>query len=171
MKAYLRSVRIAPKKANIIAKMVRGMPVGEALDLMKRTHKKGARIVETLIASAVANARHNDKQHPSDLIVKTIIVNQSMGYSRGVPMARGRIRAMTKFMSHIDLALGIADGKMETSAKKPAKAAKSASQKAPATVQKSPAKSVPQESPSSSDSSVSSLSDEASTGAKSDASN
>lgn len=158
MKAYLRSVRIAPKKANIIAKMVRGMPVGEALDLMRRTHKKGARIVETLIASAVANARHNDKQHPSDLIVKTIIVNQSMGYARGVPMARGRVRAMTKFMSHIDLALGIADGKMETSAKKPAKAAKSASQKAPATVEKSPAKSVSQESSSSSDSSVSSAS-------------
>lgn len=117
MKAYLRSVRIAPKKANIIAKLVRGMPVGEAMHLLQRTHKKGARIVETLLASAVANARHNDKQHPTDLVIKSIIVNQSMGYSRGVPMARGRIRAMTKFMSHIDLALGIADGKMEAVSK------------------------------------------------------
>lgn len=154
MKAYLRSVRIAPKKANIIAKMVRGMSVNEALDLMKRTHKKGARIVEKLIASAVANARHNDKQHPSDLVIKSIIVNQSMGYARGVPMARGRVRAMTKFMSHIDLALGIADGKSEKSAK----SAKTASQKAPAKVQKSPAKSASKESPSASDSSVSSAS-------------
>lgn len=114
MKAYLRSVRIAPKKANIIAKMVRGLSVSDAMELMRRTNKKGARIVEKLIASAVANARHNDKQHPTDLVVKSIIVNQSLGYARGVPMARGRIRSMTKFLSHIDLALGIADGKMET---------------------------------------------------------
>lgn len=117
MKAHLRSVRIAPKKANIIAKMVRGMPVGEAMTLLKRTHKKGARIVETLLESAVANARHNDKQHPSDLVIKSIIVNQGMGLPRGVPMARGRIRTMTKFMSHIDLALGVADGKMEQTQK------------------------------------------------------
>jgi large subunit ribosomal protein L22 len=158
MKAYLRSVRIAPKKANIIAKMVRGMPVGEAMHLLQRTHKKGARIVETLLASAVANARHNDKQHPSDLVIKTIIVNQSMGYARGVPMARGRIRSMTKFLSHIDLALGIADAKTETAPKKSVKSAKTPSQKAPAAVQKSPAKSAPKESISSSESSDSSVS-------------
>lgn len=108
MKAYLRSARIAPKKANIIAKLVRGMPVGDAVESLKHTHKKGARMVEELIKSAVANAEHNDKQDSSKLIVKTIVVNQSMGYRRGVPMARGRMRPMTKFMSHISLTLGVA---------------------------------------------------------------
>jgi large subunit ribosomal protein L22 len=167
MKAYLRSVRIAPKKANIIAKMVRGMPVGDAMSLLGKTNKKGARIVEKLLASAVANARHNDKQHPSDLVIKTIVVNQSMGLSRGVPMARGRIRAMTKFMSHIDLALGIADGKMETTTKSP-KAPKSpkkatestakASQKTSAPVKESSPQSNSKDSTSSSESSDSSVS-------------
>jgi large subunit ribosomal protein L22 len=156
MKAYLRSARIAPKKANIIAKMVRGMPAGEAMDLLKRTNKKGARMVEKLLESAIANARHNDKQHPSDLVIKSIIVNQSIGYARGVPMARGRIRSMTKFLSHIDLALGIADGKAET--KKAAKPAKTPSQKAPSAVKKSPAKSASKESSSSSESSDSAVS-------------
>lgn len=154
MKAYLRSVRIAPKKANIIAKMVRGMPAGEAMDLLKRTNKKGARIVEKLLASAIANARHNDKQHPSDLVIKSIIVNQSLGYARGVPMARGRIRSMTKFLSHIDLALGIADGKAE----KTVKAAKTPSQKASSAVKKSPAKTASKDSSSSSESSDSAVS-------------
>lgn len=109
MKAHLHSVRIAPKKANLIAKLVRGMRVEEALTALAHTNKKGARIVETLLKSAVANAHHNDKQHKSDLLIKSIVVNQSIGLPRGVPMARGRMRPMMKFLSHIDVVLGIAD--------------------------------------------------------------
>lgn len=110
MKAYLRSARIAPKKANLIAMMVRGMRVEDALTALSRTHKKGARMVEDLLKSAVANAEHNDKQHKSHLMIKSIIVNQGTAYSRGVPMARGRMRPMQKFLSHISITLGIAEG-------------------------------------------------------------
>lgn len=109
MKAHLRSVRIAPKKANIIAKMVRGMPVHGAMEALRRTHKKGARMVEQLLRSAMANASHNDRQTASQLIIKSIVVNQGTGYRRGVPMSRGRVRPMTKFLSHISLTLGLAD--------------------------------------------------------------
>lgn len=134
MKAYLRSARIAPKKANIIAKMVRGMPVGEAIDALAHTNKKGARMVEQLLKSAVANAEHNDKQDSSKLVIKTIVVNQSLGYRRGVPMARGRMRPMTKFLSHISLTLGVEGAEPEKKAKKAApkaeKSAKSPSQSA-----------------------------------------
>lgn len=135
MKAYLRSARIAPKKAAIIAKMVRGMPVSGALEALQHTHKKGARMVEQLLKSAVANAQHNDKQDPGVLVVKTIVVNQSVGYRRGVPMARGRMRPMTKFLSHISLTLGVAEtGKakpvtVKEAAPKATKTAKSPSQK------------------------------------------
>jgi large subunit ribosomal protein L22 len=110
MKAYLRSARIAPKKANLIAMMVRGMRVTDAITALERTHKKGARLVEELLKSAVANAEHNDKQHRTNLMIKTIVVNQGTAYQRGVPMARGRMRPMSKFMSHIEITLGIADG-------------------------------------------------------------
>lgn len=108
MKASLHSVRIAPKKANIVAKMVRGMPVHAAIASLKRTNKKSARMIEELLKSAVANARHNDDQDPARLTVKTIIVNQGTALQRGVPMARGRIRPMRKFLSHISVTLGIA---------------------------------------------------------------
>jgi large subunit ribosomal protein L22 len=164
MKAYLRSARIAPKKANIVAKMVRGMPVGEAILLLSRTHKKSARLIEGVLKSAVANARHNDKQHPTDLMIKTIIVNQSLGYDRGVPMARGRIRPMTKFLSHISITLGIGDGEKAKTAKKgkTAKTETKSSQKKAAPVKDSSTQSAPKESTSSSsessDSSVSSAS-------------
>lgn len=130
MKASLRSAPIAPKKANLIAKMVRGMPADDAVALLSRTHKKGARMVEKLLKSALANAEHNDKQDPQQLHIKTIVVNQAMGYRRGVPKARGSIRPMTKFLSHISLTLGLADASKpaksatKSAAKKPSQAAK-----------------------------------------------
>lgn len=107
MKALLRSARIAPKKANIIARIVRGMSVPEAQDFLGRTHKKAARLFEDLLASAVANAAHNDRQDPKILVVKEVVVNQGSSYRRGVPMARGRVRPMRKFLSHIQIVLGV----------------------------------------------------------------
>lgn len=137
MKAYLRSARIAPKKANIIAKMVRGMPVATAVTALERTNKKAARLIEKLIKSAVANASHNDKQDAHVLIVKTVVVNQGTAYHRGVPMARGRMRPMRKFMSHISLTLGIADH--ETKAEKAEKKAeKKENAKKPSQSKKNP---------------------------------
>jgi large subunit ribosomal protein L22 len=113
MKASLRSVRIAPKKLAVIAQMVRGLTAMEALDALEHTNKKAARIIQTLLKSAIANATFNDKQRPEDLIVKTIVVNQAQSYRRGVPMARGRTRPMRKFLSHMEIVLGIVgeDGK------------------------------------------------------------
>jgi large subunit ribosomal protein L22 len=106
MKALSRSVRMAPKKVNIIAKMIRGLPVGDALQSLERTHKKAARIMERLLTSAVANAHHNDKQDPDSLYIRTVVVNKGRTLHRGVPMARGRVRPIRKFLSHISLTLG-----------------------------------------------------------------
>lgn len=111
MKAHLRSVRIAPKKANLVAKMVRGLPVPAALDSLEHTNKKAARLFEGVIRSAAANARQNDNQNPDDLIVKTVVVNKAITYHRGIPMARGRMRRIRKLLSHIDVTLGYEDVK------------------------------------------------------------
>lgn len=120
MHASVRSVRLAPKKANLMAKMVRGMRVPDAVELLSKTTKKSARIFETLLRSAIANAQHNMKQDPQTLIVKTVVVNQGTAYQRGVPKARGSVRPIRKFLSHIELRLGVAEmpTKKETSAKK-----------------------------------------------------
>jgi len=108
------------------------MPVADAQIALRRTNKKAARMVEKLIASAVANATHNDKQDKQLLVVKTLYVNQSIGMRRGMPKARGQTRPYRKFMTHITLELGIADleGKEQKKAeKKAAKAPKAASKK------------------------------------------
>lgn len=106
MKAYLRSVRIAPKKAELIAKLVRGMSVPDAVSALEHTNKKGARILETLLRSAMANASHNDRQDAQLMVIKTIVINKAQTYHRGTPMARGRMRPMRKFLSHIEVTLG-----------------------------------------------------------------
>ena len=108
MKAYAHSVRIAPKKANLIAKMVRGMPVPDAVEALRTTHKKGARMIELLLRSAIANTSHSDKQDPQTMVISAIVVNQGQAYRRGMPMARGRQRPYRKFLSHITLELGFA---------------------------------------------------------------
>lgn len=122
MKAYLHSARIAPKKANLIAKMVRGMSVPDAMESLRKTHKKAARMVELLLRSAVANASHNDKQDAQTMVIQSIVVNQGQAYRRGMPMARGRTRPYRKFLSHVSLELGFPDdsgkSKQSTESKK-----------------------------------------------------
>ncbi len=120
MKANAQSLRIAPKKANLIAKMVRGMSVPDAMEALRRTNKKGARMVELLLRSAIANASHNDKQDPQMMVIKTIIVNQGTAYRRGMPKARGQMRPYRKFLSHIEMVLGYpeTDDKNQTNQKK-----------------------------------------------------
>lgn len=101
MKAILRGIRIAPKKANLVAGMVRGLPVDEALSLLKFTPKKGADILYKVIHSAASNAKHNFKQSFDDLVVSRIIVNQGPTLKRSLPISRGRTHPILKKTSHI----------------------------------------------------------------------
>jgi large subunit ribosomal protein L22 len=135
MKAHLRSARIAPKKANLIAMMVRGMPVPAAMTALKRTHKKGARMIEQLLQSAVANAEHNEKQDGSALVIKSIVVNQGTAYRRAIPKARGSVRPIRKFLSHISVTLGVATEEKDTVKKASAKKSTKPSQSTKKSVQ------------------------------------
>ncbi len=139
MKATLHSVRIAPKKANLIALIVRGMTVPDAVEALRLTHKKGARIIEKLLLSAMANASHNDKQNPQQMVIKSIVVNQGTAYRRGMPKARGQTRPYRKFLSHIDLILGFVE---EKKTKEMKKAEKEASSKAKTPVESAKKKST-----------------------------
>jgi large subunit ribosomal protein L22 len=62
--ARLRYARISPQKCRLVADMVRGKPVGAALQTLEFTPKKAARIVKKVLESAIANAEHN---HGADI--------------------------------------------------------------------------------------------------------
>ena len=87
---------------------MRGLPVEKALDQLKFTPKKGAKLIYKLLESAIANAEHNENADIDKLFVKSVIVNQGMRLKRMKPRARGRADRIIKPTCHIEIIL--ADG-------------------------------------------------------------
>lgn len=114
MKAILRAARITPKKANLIAGMVRKRPASEALDILKYTPKKAAQLIHKLLASAVANAVSNFKQDEATLVIKEIVVNKGPTLKRGVPVSRGRVYPILKRTANITILLEVNEGAAKT---------------------------------------------------------
>jgi large subunit ribosomal protein L22 len=106
MRAHLRHARIAPKKANLIAELVRKRSVNDALSLLEKFPKKGAALLSGVIASAAANAERQS-QDRSALFIKYLVVQKGPGLKRSIPMARGRARPINKWTSHISVELGV----------------------------------------------------------------
>jgi large subunit ribosomal protein L22 len=110
-KAILRYVRVSPRKARLVADLVRGKDVPDAIELLAFTRKKSAPLVKKLIESAVANAEHEAKRATSaldvdDLFVMTIHVDQGPTLRRFRPRAQGRATKVLKKTAHITVVLG-----------------------------------------------------------------
>ncbi|MCK9186165.1 50S ribosomal protein L22 [Candidatus Gracilibacteria bacterium] len=101
MKATIRQIRITSKKLNLVAQLVREKMVKEALDILRFTPKKGAKILYKAINSAAANAVENNKQKLEDLTVKEIIVTEGTTFKRSVPISRGRMHPILKRNAHV----------------------------------------------------------------------
>lgn len=110
MKAILRRIRISPKKANLIAALIRNKNAQEAIDILKFTPKKAAKILKKVVESAIANAENNFKQNKDSLYIKEIIVTQGVTYKRSLPISRGRTHPILKRTSHITAKLETRSG-------------------------------------------------------------
>ena len=75
-KASLRGVRLSVDKGRLVADLIRGKKVDQALNILTFTQKKAAGIVKKVVESAIANAEHNDGADIDELKVKTIYVEQ-----------------------------------------------------------------------------------------------
>ena len=102
-KAKLRFCRVAPRKARIIADMIRGRNVEEAISLLEFTPKKSAQIVRKVLHSAIANAEDTGEVDVDRLFVKRITVDQGPTLKRYRPRAQGRAFRINKKTSHIVL--------------------------------------------------------------------
>jgi large subunit ribosomal protein L22 len=107
MIAKLKQIRISPKKANLVAALVRKKDVTEAVDTLKFTNKKAAEIIRKMIQSATANAENNFKQNKAELFIKEIIVTEGPTYKRSIPISKGRMNPLLKRTSHITVKLGV----------------------------------------------------------------
>jgi large subunit ribosomal protein L22 len=88
MKAYGKNIRISPKKLRVVAEVIRGQNVKEALGFLKYAPKKGADLLYKILFSAVSNAENNDSQKAEDLYIDTLIIQKGIVYKRGKAVSR-----------------------------------------------------------------------------------
>jgi large subunit ribosomal protein L22 len=101
--ATLRHARISPQKCRLVADMVRGQPVGDALAVLAYTPKKGAKLVRKVLESAIANAEHNHEADIDELKVARIEVDAAPVMKRFHARAKGRGNRIVKRLSHIKI--------------------------------------------------------------------
>jgi len=107
MKAIRRNLRISPKKVNLVADLVRGKPVEQAINFLQFTPKRSAKPLMETIKSAVANAIQNFKQDRKDLYISKIVVNEGSTLKRHRPVSRGRSHPILKRTSHITVEVAV----------------------------------------------------------------
>jgi large subunit ribosomal protein L22 len=105
-KAILRTTRISPQKARLVADQVRGLPVARALNLLKFSDKKAAQIIYQVIFSATSNAENNNGADVDELKVASIMVDEGPVLKRFMARAKGRGTRISKRTSHISVVVG-----------------------------------------------------------------
>jgi large subunit ribosomal protein L22 len=104
--SIVRGVRLSADKGRLVADLVRGRSVDQALNILAFSPKKAAGIIKKALESAIANAEHNDGADIDELMVKTIYVEQGATLKRFSARAKGRGNRISKPTAHIYITVG-----------------------------------------------------------------
>lgn len=104
--AVLKGVHLSPQKARLVADLVRGKKVDQALNILAFTPKRGAEIIKKVVLSAIANAEHNNGADIDTLKVTSIYVDKGLVMKRIRARAKGRAGRITKPTCHIHVTVG-----------------------------------------------------------------
>ncbi|MDR1781932.1 MAG: 50S ribosomal protein L22 [Bacilli bacterium] len=105
-KAIAKNLRIAPRKARLVADLVRGKSVIDAMVILANKNKAASPLVEKVLRSAVANAINNHMMDEETLYVKEIMVNEGPTMKRFRPVSKGVSAKILKRTSHISVVIG-----------------------------------------------------------------
>ena len=105
-KAVVRGVRLSCDKGRLVADMIRGKKVDQALNILTFTQKKAAGIIKKALESAIANAEHNDGADIDELRVTSIYVEQGATLKRFTARAKGRGNRISKPTCHVYVTVG-----------------------------------------------------------------
>ena len=111
MKSSLKNYRQSPRKVRLVADVIRGKKVPQALVELQFLPKRAAQQIAKLVSSAAANAENNFKVNQDELVVKEISVDQGVTLKRYRPRARGVAKRINKRTSNITLSLGVKEEK------------------------------------------------------------
>ena len=104
-RATLRYLRMAPRKVRLVADLVRGRRVEEAIQILRFTRRRASQPIRKLIESAVANAENNHGLDIDQLWIREIRVDEGPTLKRWRPRARGRASQILKRTSHVSVVL------------------------------------------------------------------
>lgn len=99
--ASLKNAALSAQKGRLVADMVRKMEVSRAVDILKFTQKKGARLLLKVLESAIANAENNNGVDIDELKISKILVDEATTLKRISPRAKGRANRISKRNCHI----------------------------------------------------------------------
>lgn len=105
-KAILRGARLSDQKGRLVADLIRGKSVDQALNILAFSPKKGAALIKRVLESAVANAEHNVGADIDELVVKEIYVEKGPVLKRFMARAKGRGDRISKQSCHIYVTVG-----------------------------------------------------------------
>ncbi len=105
-KATHRSARLSAQKGRLVADLIRGKKIDQALNILTFSPKKGAVLIKKVLESAIANAEHNDGADIDELKVKTIYVEKGAVLKRFTARAKGRGDRISKQTCHIYVTVG-----------------------------------------------------------------
>ncbi len=105
-RAIVRGVRLSADKGRLVADLVRGKKVDQALNILTFTQKKAAVIIKKALESAIANAEHNDGADIDELKIMSIYVEQGATLKRFSARAKGRGNRISKPTCHIFVSVG-----------------------------------------------------------------
>lgn len=103
--ATLKNGRLSPRKARLVADLIRGLGVEKALEVLTFATQKSAIVIKKLLESAIANAEHNNNADIDELKVAAIVVDEGPRLKRWMPRAKGRATPILKRSSHITITL------------------------------------------------------------------
>jgi large subunit ribosomal protein L22 len=103
--AKARYIRISPRKARLVADIIRGKPAEYAVKMLQFTPKSASKIIRKVLDSAIANAENKGDIDVDTLYVKRIFVDQGPTWKRYLPRAMGRATLIQKKTSHITIVL------------------------------------------------------------------
>ena len=103
--ATLKYARISSRKVKIVADLIKGKDIHEALAILKYTPKASSEMLEKLLKSAIANAENNHNMAHEKLYIDEIYANQGPTLKRIRPAAKGSAVRIRKRTSHITIVL------------------------------------------------------------------
>jgi len=116
-----KGVRISPRKVGVVAALVRGRSVEDAMTILEHTPRRAALAVKKTVRSAQANAEHNHNYKPNTLVISEISVTPGPRFKRFRAAARGRANKYQHKTSHIRV---VVDGEIRVTKKPAAKVEK-----------------------------------------------